>query len=366
MTNFFDYLDQRGDLSFDTDSFNDIDGLLLSNLSYANLKEIVPGPGEGEITMREAAEKFHLLYPDQKIAKDKTLIRFAPYVLFKLAESERFGGAVLKNFVECIDTENMQFAVLEIDTGDHIPFLSYRGTDDTLAGWKEAFQLSYMTTPAEKLSVEYLTTSLRDRTEQFRIGGYSKGGHLAVYAAIMCPPETREKILEIYDFDSPGFNEEFLETCPDYSDLVPRIKRSVPQDSTIGMLLQTLTTPTICTSSGIGVMQHDPTTWEVQGADFVKKEQFGRIGVLMRDTFDRWIGDASIEDRQHFVDDLFDVLSASGVQQFTSFREIGLSDLANMRRALGQTTPAFRGVIKNLLRVFLSEVTVDISKWFPL
>ena len=362
MANMFDYLEWRGDLSLAVSPFNDIDALLLSCLSYADLNGIVPEPGKGSITIRETAKRYHERYSDENIQGSKAFIRFAPRVLDMLSKSDRFGEVVLEDFVEKNDPENAaQFAAVEVLTSDGIPFLSFRGTDDTLIGWKEDFQSSYMTTSAEIMAAEYLEENRRGRSGGFRMGGHSKGGHLAFYAAACSPEAIRKDILAIYDNDGPGYNEEFLANGPAFEDLLPVTHRTVPEDSLIGTLLTPVKEPVICDSSERGVMQHDPTTWEVRGKDFVTRKSFGRTGRVMQESINRWIRDASPEERKQFTDDLFSVLSASGTQYVSHLRDAELSDFANMWRALDQTSRVSRDLIEDLVLNILEDWKEDVS-----
>ena len=358
MANVFDYLDWRGDLSLEADPFNDIDGLLLSCLSYVDLDGIVPAPGEGEgaISIRSAAARHRELHPEEERKADRSLIRFAPYILDKLAESGRFGEAVLKSFVDQIDPEeDTQFSALEIIPSDGIPFLSFRGTDDTLTGWKEDFNLSYMMIPSEKMALDYLTENRKDHEGPFRMGGHSKGGHLAVYAAAECPEEIRQQILAIYDNDGPGFNENVMRRDPNHPELYAKIHRIIPEDSVIGMLMWHPVKPVICSSSAKGVLQHDPTSWEVVGKDFVKKKSLGRIGRVMKDSFSRWIEGTPFPERQAFVEDLFTVLEASGTPYVSHMQDLDLKALRNMWKALEKTSRSSREKTEELLSIFKEE-----------
>ena len=145
-----DYLTWRGDLPFSKDPFNSIDAALLSSLSYIDFTDVVPAKGMGKVTMREAARVFFKLHSEEELAKDKSFINFCPSILRALANSDRFKGAMLSNFVDDTDIgREIQFGALEIETSDGIAFISFRGTDDRIIGWKEDFNLSYMTVPAE-------------------------------------------------------------------------------------------------------------------------------------------------------------------------------------------------------------------------
>ena len=56
MANLLDYLDWRGDLPLSRDPFNEVDNLILAELSFVDFGGIVPGPGAGAaVPLGEAA-----------------------------------------------------------------------------------------------------------------------------------------------------------------------------------------------------------------------------------------------------------------------------------------------------------------------
>ena len=268
MSNIIDYLAWRGDLSLANDPFNSIDALILSCLSYVNLKGIVPGFGEGNITVEEAAGNFFKIHTDEELAKDKSLISFAPALFRAVASTERFKNASLCNFADDTDiSREIQFSAVEIDTEDGFSFISFRGTDDTIVGWKEDFNLSYMTVPAENEASLYLQKVMSGRQCRLRLGGHSKGGHLAIYAAAKAQKKDQDMIEQIYNFDGPGFNHEAMQTEP-FKHIQSKVTKVIPQTSIIGRLLENTVEPQVVKSNETGIMQHDPMSWQLEGKIF--------------------------------------------------------------------------------------------------
>ena len=193
MGNLLDYLAWRGDLPLERDPFNSVDALLLSCLSYVDFADVAPGMGEGKITLEEASERFFTLHSPEELAQDKSFISFAPSMLKALADSDRFKDAYILNYVNDTDiSREIQFSAIEIDTSDGATFISFRGTDDTIIGWKEDFNLSFMTVPAEDEAVAYLKKVADGKNNTVRIGGHSKGGHLAVYSAALADDKLKQ------------------------------------------------------------------------------------------------------------------------------------------------------------------------------
>ena len=262
-----DYLTWRGDLPFSRDPFNSIDAALLSSLSYIDFTDAVPSKGMGKVTMREASRLFFKYHTEEELSKDKSFINFCPSILRALANSNRFRGAMLSNFVDDTDIgREIQFGALEIETSDGIAFISYRGTDDRIIGWKEDFNLSYMTVPAETEALLYIQEVMGGRTQEIRLGGHSKGGHLAIYAATLAEPDIARRIKNIYSFDGPGFgfNENILES-DQFRFIQPKIEKYIPQTSIVGRLLKSTVEPVVVKSNELGIMQHNPLSWELEG-----------------------------------------------------------------------------------------------------
>ena len=357
MGNIIDYLDWRGDLTFSQAPFNQIDALLLSSLSYANFGGIVPGPDDPdkEIPLAEASRIFFEMHSQEELEADKSFINWAPTILGSMAGTARFRNSKLKNYIDIVDPEkSLQFAALEIITDDGVPFISYRGTDDTVAGWKEDFNLSFQTVPAEAVSVVYLNRVQKSTGTPIRIGGHSKGGHLAVCGAALCSRTIRDRIEKIYDFDGPGFNKMFIRNGT-LDKVASRVRRVIPVSSFIGVLLLHTVNPRIVKSSASGLMQHNPMTWDLVGTEFTEMPARGKTSSLFESTFNDWIESIDIPGREAFVNDLFSVLEASGEQHLSHIGERGMKAYTSMLGKLNTLTPKTRDAVKSLLKLLFSQ-----------
>lgn len=355
MSNVIDYLTWRGDLTFEQDTFGNADALILSCLSYVNLDGIVPGPGKGSIKLSEASDLFFRLHTEDELKADKSLIKFAPGLLKNMAGTKRFGDALLSSYVNRTDLSvELQFAALKITTSDGIDFISFRGTDDTIIGWKEDFNLSYKTVPAENEAVEYLQNEGQSNLRTMRLGGHSKGGHLAVYAASGVTGDIAERIACIYNCDGPGFNRETYES-EQYRSLNGRIVRIIPQGSIIGRLLECDTEPVITASSEIGLMQHDPLSWQITGKDFVTVQNTDQFSDLFKKTMTGWLEQMSFEERKFFIDDLFAVFAASGCDYLSLLPKVGLRGKKAMLDRLNLMSADSSEKVKMLVKLFFEN-----------
>ena len=353
MSNFLDYLAWRGDLTFEKDPFNSIDALILSTLSYVDFKDVVPGRGEGIITIEEASEKFFKIHSEEELAQNKSFINYAPALLKALAGSERFRKAYLLNFVDDTDiSREIQFAAVEIDTSDGTSFISFRGTDDTIIGWKEDFNLSYMTVPSENEAALYLKDVTEGREETIRIGGHSKGGHLAIYAAMTADPEISSRIEKVYSFDGPGFNHEAMES-EKFRSVQPKIIKIIPETSIIGRLLENSTEPVVVKSTELGIMQHDPKSWQLEGKRFETCPSTDKISDAFDETMSIWLGEMSFDDRKVFVDELFSVFEASGCEYLSTMTKVGVRGTRAMIERMGQIRNDSGAKVRTLVKMFL-------------
>ena len=216
------------------------------------------------IELKKLVKEFKKLHTIKELEADKSFIRLAPFMMFEMAESVRFGNCVIRNYVNEIVTEaEQQFSAVEIVLDDGTSYISFRGTDDTIIGWKEDFNLSTGVVPAQKRAVEYMQRISDKASGMLRVGGHSKGGNLAIYGSVMCK-SVHDKILEIYSNDGPGFSKEFQES-PETAEMMPKIIRIIPEYSIIGTLLEHEKQPIIVASTSRGLLQHDGFSWEVQG-----------------------------------------------------------------------------------------------------
>ena len=338
MANLLDYLDWRGDLTLEQSPFNEVDNLILAELSFVDFKDIVPGPGEGgSVPLHQAAEAFFARFPEgEKIDMGVLVPSTIPEMLRKMADAPRFRDMELNCFVDRLDVgKGEQFAALTIETGDGLLYLSFRGTDDTLAGWKEDFELACMPeVPAQKKAVDYV----KDVSKQFprkklRLGGHSKGGNLAVYAGVFCPASVQRRIAAIWSNDGPGFHEDLLD-LPEHQRVAERIYSIVPKSSVVGMLLEHEEDYTVVDSDQLGFLQHDGFSWQVLGGQFIKLRQVTRQAHLSDQELRGWVHGLSVEQREKFVSAMFDVLSATGAVTLTDLKDDSFKAVGAMVKAM--------------------------------
>lgn len=314
MANILDYLEWRGDLTMEQAPFNHIDALILSRLSYIPFDGIVLGRHFPPKSISKAAAVFFAL----KDAAHEVYMPQDADLLLSLANNRRFQDMKLSGYENKLDYESqMQFSAITIDIGDSTHFISYRGTDDTLVGWKENFNMSFMTpVPAQKEAVRYLEEAAETAPGNIRAGGHSKGGNLAVYAASFCREDIQERIITVYNNDGPGFDSAVI-TSKGYLNVSNRIKTFIPQSSIVGMLLEHEEEYIIIYSTQVGLLQHDLYTWKVKRDDFIYLDTVTNDSKYIDKTLKDWLSALDLEQREQFIEAIFGIFIATNAHTLT-------------------------------------------------
>ncbi|MDO4531990.1 MAG: DUF2974 domain-containing protein [Bacillota bacterium] len=303
MANLFDYLLWRGDLTLDQSPFNDVDSLALSAVSYVFFEGIVPEAWNTPLSFGRAAELYFQRPKEKQLARAEEDIR-----LFReMAACRRYKRMGLCGYVSRLDKEaEKQFSALTLLLEDGTAYIAFRGTDRSIVGWKEDFNMSFRdTVPAQVEAAAYLEAAAKALGGvRLRVGGHSKGGNLAVYAAAMAPKAVQDILLSVDNHDGPGFHETMLARAG-YQSILPRVQTFLPQSSVIGMLLEHEEAYTVVKSTETGVMQHDPYSWEVQGPDFIRMEGLTEQSRFLDKTLKRWLNEVGENQRELFVDAVY-------------------------------------------------------------
>lgn len=353
MTNLYDYLTWRGDLRFEDDPLNEVDNLIFAWLSYVDFADIIP-EGEEEITIGDARDKFfatheRLTRVDSGTYNNVTLI--SPQLLDKLADTRRFRDIALVNFVSIMDAEKAeQFAALTALIDDQTAYIAFRGTDTSYAGWKEDFRMSFMpAVPSQMDAHAYLEALLGVGDRALYVGGHSKGGNLAVYAAAKADEKVQSRIKMIYNNDGPGFSPALL-SSEGYQRIADRIKTILPRSSVIGLLFEHAEDYTVVSSTSVGMLQHNALNWEVKGPGFVALPELSKSSSFFDQTARDWMASLSDSQREAFVSALFSVLENTGTKDFDELNKDRMGAALALARTLTGLSSEERGVLMDVIR----------------
>lgn len=315
----FDYLDQVAyDSIYDT-PFNELDMLMLTEITYLPFDQIVSDQISPDCTCRlfEAAEK---MPQDLSMLVTKNRLK----LLEKIASSTRFKNIKLMGYVNDIDPDvQKQFAAMIFKIKPETYVLTFRGTDDSIIGWKEDFHMTYMDqVPAQKTAVNYLRKAMDALPGQFILTGHSKGGNLASYAASQIEPEYQERIQSIYSYDAPGLNHSVI-TSQGYQTISEKIKRYIPQGSIVGMMLETPKQAQIVKSTAIGgLAQHDTFSWQISDQTFVLLDNLNPDSLQVDKTLKNWVDSVSDEELKDFFDLFFGLILDAGISSINDLTKL--------------------------------------------
>ena len=309
MGSMFDYLDWRGDLSFNAVPVTPADALIFSTLSYMNFDSLVQGNLDNPVPLHVVADAFLSLAD----AQDRVRVKSDLQLLRAVADAPRFANLRLAFYrSKLIVEEETQFAAMAFLLDDGTVFVAFRGTDYSLVGWKEDLNMSFQdSVPAQREAAAYVTELASNYPVLLRLGGHSKGGNLAVYAAAKVNPKIQKRILEVYNLDGPGFTEKMMND-PGYLNMLPKIQTYIPEGSIIGMLLDQRDEYQVIKSRQVGILQHEPFSWEIRAGTFEYAEEISKANRFTDKAITNWIRDMTPKEREAFVDAFYQLLSAGG------------------------------------------------------
>lgn len=322
MANILDYLDWRGDLPFVISPFNKVDNLIISQLAYVKFNDIIPGlMSRDSISIKDAAELYMTRNPLNMLKKNDVELRGRYNLVKKLSESRRYMNARLSRHISILDEQNQkQFSALCVALGDNTIYIAFRGTDETITGWKEDLNMSLaMPVPAQLEAVNYLNLIGSESNCKIRVGGHSKGGNLAVYAAMNCEDYIEDRIISIYNNDGPGFTLEIIDSLK-YQNILDKIITTVPEYSVFGLMFQHREDYMVVKSCQSGIMQHDAMSWQVMGKDFEYVDKICNGSRVVSISLKNWINSLTDKERYNFVEVVYRVIKSSGCNSVSEFR----------------------------------------------
>lgn len=361
MRNIVTYLEEYGHLSFAELPFNEVDALVLSQFSYLKWKGLVPKPSytieaislaDMKKTMDET-----VVFADERFEKNNRLL------FSRLAECKRFAGMSCNYFTDIINEfVETQFCAMTCFFTDMVPVVVFRGTDENLVGWKEDFNMAFKKpVPGQRLSALYLNEIGNRIDGEFMVCGHSKGGNLAVYSCMNVFEDIQKRIKRIYSFDGPGFRPEILNS-DDYEKIAERIEKYIPQSSLVGMILENHEDYMVIESASLGLLQHDPYTWKVGEASFIRKEDVDKSSKFMNAALNEWILKLNDDQLELFVGTLFHILDGCDSKNLIDMAIDWKKTVTGMIRATKEVDDATRDEIVAILQMFTDVMKENLKK----
>lgn len=315
MADLFEYLDWRADVPMSVDPFNEVDNLILAELAYTDFSGIVPSDGE-TVSLSAAYERFFQTHSKEGHLKETSFTAKAPLLMEKMLTGSRFQNIRLSMYIDFIDEEKTaQISAVTFLLDDETAYVAFRGTDSTVVGWKEDFELGCLKeTTGQQRAVIYLEETASVFSLPLRVGGHSKGGNFAVFASSFCCRPIQDRIIFVYSNDGPGFRREIMD-MDGYLRILSRIVSIIPDTSMIGLLLFSRANHRVVRSSAFGILQHDGFSWSVRRNRFERTE-LSDLGKLFDQTLDSWMDGMDDETRKSFTDTVFSVIESTGMDTF--------------------------------------------------
>lgn len=358
--NVLDYLREYGDTDLRELPFNEVDNLALCQVSYLDLTGVVPGLGKGDVCVREAWEGYARMQGSEGIYTLTGMgTPLAPFVLQAMAAGRRFADARMGDFLQVmVPSRHEQFAAVRCSLGDGTTYVAFRGTDASLDGWREDFALSYEVVAAQRDALAYLCRVARGMRGRLRVGGHSKGGNLAAFAAAFSPDAVRDRVAEVWCNDSPGFDRQVVDFTR-LEAIAGRTRLFSPEYSVVGALMEHVVEPVRVASADKGIGQHSMMGWQVDGCQLTPggglDPEAARVDVL----FSQLVQSRDLAGRRAFVDDVFGALAATGATTTEEIFDLGPAAVETVVAHLGTRDPQTRGQVRDILLALGGQAVVS-------
>lgn len=355
------FLKKRGDESFAITPVCEADYLILASLSYADFEqsELFKEGCEGLINLSGYGKSYMI----DKISK-KYITLNNSYNLFlrQFFSSQRYQDVKIGYFSEFFNSEELiQFFAITYQIDDEY-VICFRGTDNTLNGWKEDFNMSIMNKiPSHDKAKEYVLKMLKIlKRKHITIIGHSKGGNIAYYSYFSLPKAKKQRIDKVYNFDGPGFlNDKF-----DYSEYGTKLFKFVPEDGIIGTLLDDSKNHEIIQSTKINLSGHDILTWVMDrktGLTTMKRTAYHTpFSDAFRETINSWVYRHQNEYLPEMVEVVFKIVETNNI--FT---------LGGLAKDLFFETDSYLAAVKDIdeekkknIRYLIKDLVVSYMKSF--
>ena len=353
MKTIYDYVDEYGKYTFLEKEFNEVDNIIFATLSYNDFFNIVPGIGEGSITLKEATEEFLKRRNIKDAEKNIIAIREAAALLKKIYNTKRYKDLKLLNYEYQI-TFDIQFGALCIKLPDHTMYVSFEGTDNYLSGWEEDFYIAYkFPVPAQREAIRYLNRVVKFFGPRVYVGGHSKGGNLALVSSMYCRGSVFRKINWIYSNDGPGLRKKELESKR-YDRVVQKFSHIVPNESFIGMLFYSYDDYVVIKSAKKKYIQHNCMNWEVDDNRF-KRAELSEFSKKFHRAILNWLDKLDDDKKEEFVKVFFSIFKQVEITDLNEIRQAKITMMMKILKGMKNISKENRELLTSTLKDFYHE-----------
>lgn len=350
---FVEYLEKYGDFSFSEKPFNEIDGLIFSQLTYIDFNGIVD---KDSIFISDASIKYISMHSDEEIEKLIGISEKAVKLLILCAKTRRFGWCEICHYVNSISDEiDKQFSAINILLNKETNVIAFRGTDVTITGAKESAMLSYMfPVPAQIEALHYFQETAMLSGRNIITLGHSKGGCLATFAAVSCSNSLKKKIVRVIEYDAPGFPNWFFERY-DYKQIKDKIQLYTPYGSIIGRLIGHDVTPIIVDSDESGIKQHQVSSWIINDDKFVLCDEYSYTSNFVSNYLNELAEYTDDDDLELFFNSIEQIADKIGLDDFYDMKAIDFQKAIELIDTITNIDEAQKERLKQILKKLSTE-----------
>ena len=318
MPTIFDYLKANQYDNFYDKEFTVLDAMALTELAYLPFEDLVPAKisVQNYISLQHLAEqfeeKFQGKYPPLGMVNAHRL-----KLLSYLSSFKRYKHIRALGFANDVSLDSQkQFAAITYQIRPKEYLVVFRGTDDSIIGWKEDFHLTYMKEiPAQLAARDYLKEVLDKLDGKVWLAGHSKGGNLATYAACHVETSIQDRVQKVYSFDAPGLHSS-IRNSDNFKAIEGKILSIIPENSIVGMMLETPETDLVVKSKTFGLLQHLMVSWEIEGDQFKVVPKVTEDSIQVDQTLKTWTANLSEEELRDFFDLFFGLFIEADIHRF--------------------------------------------------
>lgn len=348
MPNIIDYIEWRGDLSFENSPINEIDDIIFARFSYLPFKYI-------ELKEIDTIENIALEMKDLDI--ENYLWNDDKVFLQKIGNCKRFKDIKVSDYIEIFDeAAEKQFAAITLWIQKNQKYISFRGTDSSLVGWKEDINMGFKKdVPSQKEAVKYLNSMAEKYKDDLIIGGHSKGGNIAVYSAVFCKDSVKNRIERVINADGPGFDKSVILT-DNYKKILNKIQTYIPQSSIVGRLLEHEEEYQVVKSIQKGIMQHDIYSWEIEPTKLIRIPTVTNNSEIFNGIVSDWLKNTTPEQRENFINMIYEIIMETQAQRTSDFRVETAKKIGIILNGYINVNPEDKKEIEHMVKLILESV----------
>ncbi len=352
MKNMFDYVEKYGDISFDEKPLTEVDILIFSQLSYVDFTSISNELNSDSISLQNAYEKVKSsLIKGLGIAQDNGI-----NLISIMSKKNRYKDILLSNYEYSLG-KDWQFGALTITDNNNFTVISFEGTDDTIAGWKEDFIFTYKyPTYSQVLASSYINRVVKLTSKNVIICGHSKGGNLALVGSMNAGILKKSKIKKIYSFDGPGLKKKEFYTNK-YKRISTKLVNIIPNMSIVGVLLEQENVRVI-KSTGNGIFQHDAATWVIEDDHLIDTVE-DNLSIRLDKAVNSWLQTYDYEEREKIIDDMFAIFDYANIKNIRDFKSNKLKSLIVIIKNSFNLSKETKNMFLAIVKILITEISFD-------